>query len=89
MGGGLVVGTGGDGSRMDGGGEGDGVNIESCGEANSVRHLSASESHGGDGGWYLNCKSCGRSPQPQSSSHKEGLEGSEEATLMGLDEMAS
>ena len=28
-------------------------------------------------------------PQSRSSSHKEGLEGTEEATVMGLDNMAS
>ena len=54
-----------------------------------MRHLSGSESHGSHGGWSPNCKSSGRSPKPRSSSQKEGLEGAEEATLMGLDDMAS
>ena len=50
------------------------------GEASSLRHFSASESHGGDAGWSPNRRSSGKSPQP---SRKEGLEGTEEATLRG------
>ena len=56
------------------------------GEASSLRHFSALESHGGDTGWSPNRRSSGKSPQP---SRKEGLQGTEEATLRGLDDMAS
>ena len=52
----------------------------------ALRHFSASDSHAGDAGWSPNRKSSGKSPQP---SRKEGLEGTEEATLRGLDDMAS
>ena len=69
------------------GGEGGGVSNGGWGEASSLRHLSASESHGGDGGWSPNRKSSGRSPQPHS--RNEGLDGTEEATLRGLDDMAN
>ena len=56
------------------------------GEASSLRHFSASESHGGDAGRSPNRRSSGKSPQP---SRKEGLEGTKEATLRGVDDMAS
>ena len=49
--GGLAFGGGGVGAWMDGGREGGGVNIRGWGEAHSLRHLSASESHEGDGRW--------------------------------------
>ena len=55
--------------------------MEFGGEASSLRHFSASESHSGDGGWSPNRKNSGRSPQPQSGN--EGLEGTEEARLRG------
>ena len=74
------------GARQGEGGEGGGVGNGGWGEASSLRHFSASESHGGDGGWSPNRKSSGRSPQPHSGN--EGLEGAEEATLRGLDDMA-
>ena len=74
-------------ARLDEGGEGGGVSNGGWGEAGSLRHFSASESHGGDGGWSSNCKSSGRSPQPHSGN--EGLEGTEEARLRGLDDMAN
>ena len=45
-----------------------------------------SESHGGDARWSPNRRSFGQSPQP---SEKEWLEGTEEGTLQGLDNMAS
>ena len=69
------------------GGEGGGVSNGGWGEASSLRHFSASESHGGEGGWSPNRNSSGRSPQPHSGN--EGLEGTEEATLRGLDDMAN
>ena len=75
------------GARLDEGGEGGGVSNGGWGEASSLRHFSASESHGGDGGWSPNRKSSGRYPQPHSGN--EGLEGTEEATLRGLDDMAN
>ena len=65
-------------SQMDGGGEGGGVNIGGWGEANSLGHLSALESHSADGGWSPNCNSSDRSPQPRFSPQKEGIEGTEE-----------
>ena len=65
------------------------VNVGGSGEGNSLRHLSASESQCGDGGWSPNYKSSGRSPQPRSSLHEDRPEGTEEATLMGLEDMAS
>ena len=74
------------GARLDEGGEGGGVSNGGWGEASSVRHFSASEFLG-DGGWYPNRKSSGRSPQPHSGN--EGLEGTEEARLRGLDEIAN
>ena len=69
------------------GGEGGGVGNGGWGEASSLRDFSASESHGGEGGWSPNRNSSGRSPQPHS--RNEGLEGTEEATLRGLDDMAN
>ena len=65
------------------------VQIHEGGRASptAATHFSASKSHGGDGGWSPNRKSCGRSPQPHSGN--EGLEGAEEATLRGLDDMAN
>ena len=75
------------GARRGEGGEGGGVSNGGWGEASSLRHFSASESHGGDGGWSPNRKSSGRSPQPHSGN--EGLEGAEEATLRGLDDRAN
>ena len=75
------------GARQDEGGEGGGVSYGGWGEASSLRHFSASESPGGDGGWSPNRKSSGTSPQPHS--RKEGPEGREEATLRGLDDMAN
>ena len=75
------------GARLDEGGERGGVSNGGWGEASSLRHFSASESHGGDGGWSPNCKSSGRSPQPHSGN--EGLEGTGEATLRGLDDIAN
>ena len=75
------------GARRGEGGEGGGVSNGVWGEASSLRHFSASESHGGDGGWSPNPKSSGRSPQPHSGN--EGLEGAEEATLRGLDDVAN
>ena len=83
---GLGRGLGEVGARMGGGGEGGCVGNGGSGEANSPRHFSALESHGGDAGWSPNRKSSGKSPQ---ASRKEGLEGTEEATLRGLDDMAS
>ena len=53
---------------------------EGWGEAKSLRHFPASESHGGDAGWSPNRRSSGKSPRP---SRKEGLKGTEEATLRG------
>ena len=50
------------GARRDEGGEGGGVSNGGWDEANSLRHFSASESHGGDGGWSPNPRSSGRSP---------------------------
>ena len=58
-------------------------------EANSLRHLSTSESHSGHEDWSPSSKSSRRSPQPRSSSRKEGLQGTKEATLMGLDDMVT
>ena len=75
------------GARWGEGGEGGGVSNGGWGEASSLRHFSASDSHGGDGGWSPNRKSSGRSPQPHSGN--EGLEVAEEATLRGLDNMAN
>ena len=75
------------GARLDAGGEGGGVINGGWGEANSLRHFLASESHGGDGVWSPNRRSSGRSPQPLSGN--EGLEGTEEARLRGLDDMAN
>ena len=75
------------GARRDEGGEGGGVSNGGSGEATSLRHFSASESHGGNGGWSPNRKSSGTSPQPHSGN--EGLEEAEEATLKGLDDMAN
>ena len=69
------------------GGGGGGVGNGGWGEASSLRHFSASESHGGEGGWSPNRNSSGRSPHPHSGN--EGLEGTEEATLRGLDDMAN
>ena len=86
LGGGLIVVRGVVGARLDEGGEGGGVSNGGWGEASLLRHLSASQSHGGNGGWSPNRRSSGRSPQPHSSSRKEGLEGIEEARLRGLDE---
>ena len=74
------------GAQLGEGGEESGVGNKVWGEASSLRHFSASESHGGDAGWSPNRRSSGTSPQP---SRKEGLEGTEEATLRGLDDMAS
>ena len=68
------------------GGEGGGVGNGGWGEAISLRHFLASQSHGGDGR-SPNRNSSGRSPQPHSGN--EGLEGTEEATLRGLDDMAN
>ena len=75
------------GARLDEGGEGGGVSNGGWGEASSLRHIWALESHGADGGWSQNRKSAGRSPQPHSGN--KGLEGTEEATLRGLDNMAN
>ena len=75
------------GARRGEGGEGCGVSNGGSGEASSLKHFSASESHGGIGGCSANRKSSGRSPQPHSGN--EGLEGAEEATLRGLDDMAN
>ena len=69
------------------GGEGGGVGNGGWGEASSLRHFSASESHGGEGGWSPNRNTSGRSAQPHSGN--EELEGTEEATLRGLDDMAN
>ena len=44
------------------GGEGGGVGNGGWSEAGSLRHFSASESHGGEGGWSPNRNSSGRSP---------------------------
>ena len=55
------------------------------GEASSLRHFPASQSHDGDAGWSPNRGSSGKSPQAV----PEGPEGTEEATLRGLDDMAS
>ena len=68
-------------------GKGGGVGNGGWGEASSLRHFSASESHGGEGGWSPNRNSSGRFPQPHSGN--EGLEGTEEAMLSGVDDMAS
>ena len=76
-------------ARLGEGGEGGGVSNGGWGEASSLTHFSASESHGGDGVWFPNRKSSGKSPQLHSLSRKEGLEGTEEATLRGLDDMAT
>ena len=56
------------------------------GEASSLRRFSASQYHGGDAGWSSNRRSSGKSPEP---ARKEGLEGTEGATLRGLHDMAS
>ena len=74
------------GARLGGGGEGGGVSNGGWGETDSLRHFLASESHGGDGGWSPNHRTSGTSPQPHSG--KEGLEGTDEARLRGLDDMA-
>ena len=50
------------GARLDEGGEGGGVSNGGWGKASSLRHLSASESRGGDRGWSPTRKSSGRSP---------------------------
>ena len=50
------------------------------GEASSLIHFSASESHGGDAGWSPNRRSSGKSPQP---SRKEGLEGNRRGHAKG------
>ena len=83
---GLGRGFGEVGARLGGGGEGGGVGNGGWGEASLLRHFSASESHGGDVCWSPNRRSSGKSPQP---SRKEGLEGTKEATLRGLDDMPS
>ena len=75
------------GARLDEGGEGGGVSYGGWGEASSLRHFSASQSRGGDGGWSPNRRSSSRSPQPRSGN--EGLEGTEESRLKGLDDMAN
>ena len=75
------------GARLDEGGEGGCVSSGGWGEASSLRHFSASESHGGEGGWSPNRRSSGKSPKQHSGS--EGLEGKEEARLRGLDHMAN
>ena len=74
------------GARLGGGAQGGGVGNGGWGEASSPRHFSASESNGGDARWSPNSRSPGKSPQP---SRKEELEGTEKATLRGLDDMAS
>ena len=73
-------------ARLREGGEAGGVSNGDWGDASSLGHFSAPESHGGDGGWSPNRRSSGKSPQPHSG--KEGLEGTEEATLRGLDDRA-
>ena len=75
------------GAPLDEGGEGGGVSDGGWGEAGSLRHFSASESNGGDGGWSPNRKSSSRFPKPHSGN--EGMEGTEEARLRGLDDMAN
>ena len=87
MGGGLTIVGEVAGARLDEGEEGGAVSNGGWGEASSLRHLLASESFGGDGSSSPNRKSSGRSPRPHSSSRKEGLEGTEEARLWGLDDM--
>ena len=75
------------GARRDEGGEGGGVSNGGWGEASSLRHFSASESHGGDGGLVSKPQELRQIPRPHSG--KEGLEGTEEARIRGLDDMAS
>ena len=46
-------------------------------------------SHDSHGGWSPNCNSSGRSPLPRSTSQTEWLEGTDQAALMGMQDIAN